>query len=328
MDGELVQGRGRRAVGGGGAAEDTAPIYRAVDVRRGAGAARACSSASGGAKRRTTRSAWCCGLEPYSLQASCVVVASGGSLWRRGAGFWIENSRRASGRSRGVTRRFVSLAKFGGFAAPAARAASGSPGVYSEPSRRRATRSRRAVGSDPRRQCFGLEHLSEVACTPPRRLIGWAFCQPVALRDVFKAPRRLDSGAVDQVMALSLDYVHATDSEPRLACGSRVNPIDIISAAEQKRISAELASVATLARQARPLYFGITPAHAKARVQDDPLFDRSFTAAVDQQTQPRAAVRYFYIKHIGCRHALSRWPALLISARPRRSRPARRPRAS
>ena len=36
-------------------------------------------------------------LSAYSLQASCVVVASGGVLWRRRAGSRSENSGRASG---------------------------------------------------------------------------------------------------------------------------------------------------------------------------------------------------------------------------------------
>ena len=39
-------------------------------------------------------------------------VASGGSLWRRGAGFWIENSRRASGALAASRDVFVSLDKF------------------------------------------------------------------------------------------------------------------------------------------------------------------------------------------------------------------------
>ena len=51
-------------------------------------------------------------LSAYSLQASCVVVASGGSLWRRRAGSRSENSRRASGALAASRDVFVSLAKF------------------------------------------------------------------------------------------------------------------------------------------------------------------------------------------------------------------------
>ena len=63
-------------------------------------------------------------LRAYSLQASCgvtgVVVASGGSLWRRRAGSRSENSRRASGALAASRDVFVSLEKF-----RAPRAASG-----------------------------------------------------------------------------------------------------------------------------------------------------------------------------------------------------------
>ena len=51
-------------------------------------------------------------LSAYSLQASCVVVVSGGSLWRRRAGDRIENSRRASGALAASCDVFVSLDKF------------------------------------------------------------------------------------------------------------------------------------------------------------------------------------------------------------------------
>ena len=51
-------------------------------------------------------------LSAYSLQASCVVVASGGSLWRRWAGSRSENSRRASGALAASRDVFVSLDKF------------------------------------------------------------------------------------------------------------------------------------------------------------------------------------------------------------------------
>ena len=54
-------------------------------------------------------------LSAYSLQASCVVVASGGPRWRRRAGFRMENSRRASGALAASRDVFVSLAKFRGF---------------------------------------------------------------------------------------------------------------------------------------------------------------------------------------------------------------------
>ena len=51
-------------------------------------------------------------LSAYSLQASCVVVASGGVLWRRRAGSRSENSRRASGALAASRDVFVSLDKF------------------------------------------------------------------------------------------------------------------------------------------------------------------------------------------------------------------------
>ena len=54
-------------------------------------------------------------LSAYSLQASCVVVVSGGSLWRRRAGSRSENSRRASGALAASRDVFVSLEKFRGF---------------------------------------------------------------------------------------------------------------------------------------------------------------------------------------------------------------------
>ena len=59
-----------------------------------------------------------------------------------------------------------------------------------------------------------------IAYTPPLRLLGWAFCQPGALRDVFKAVRRPKVWAVYQVMALRLDYVHAAlRDESEALCG-------------------------------------------------------------------------------------------------------------
>ena len=86
-------------------------IYRAVDVRR--------------------RWSWACllvrfwrcvapdhalcfvsVLSAYSLQASCVVVASDGVLWRRRAGSRSENSGRASGALAASRDVFGSLAKF------------------------------------------------------------------------------------------------------------------------------------------------------------------------------------------------------------------------
>ena len=51
-------------------------------------------------------------LRAYSLQASCVVVASDGSLWRRRAGSRSENSRRASGALAASRDVFVSPEKF------------------------------------------------------------------------------------------------------------------------------------------------------------------------------------------------------------------------
>ncbi len=51
-------------------------------------------------------------LSAYSLQASCVVVASGGPLRRRRAGSRSENSRRASGALAASRDVFVSLDKF------------------------------------------------------------------------------------------------------------------------------------------------------------------------------------------------------------------------
>jgi len=51
-------------------------------------------------------------LSAYSLQASCVVVASGGPIWRRRAGSRGENSRRASGALAASRDVFGSLAKF------------------------------------------------------------------------------------------------------------------------------------------------------------------------------------------------------------------------
>ena len=51
-------------------------------------------------------------LSAYSLQASCVVAASGGSIWRRRAGSRSENSGRASGALAASRDVFVSLAKF------------------------------------------------------------------------------------------------------------------------------------------------------------------------------------------------------------------------
>ena len=51
-------------------------------------------------------------LSAYSLQASCVVVASGGPPWRRRAGARSENSRRASGALAASRDVFVSFAKF------------------------------------------------------------------------------------------------------------------------------------------------------------------------------------------------------------------------
>ena len=51
-------------------------------------------------------------LSAYSLQASCVVVASGGPIWRRRAGSRSENSGRASGALAASRDVFVSLAKF------------------------------------------------------------------------------------------------------------------------------------------------------------------------------------------------------------------------
>ena len=51
-------------------------------------------------------------LSAYSLQASCVAVASGGPLRRRRAGARSENSRRASGALAASRDVFVSLAKF------------------------------------------------------------------------------------------------------------------------------------------------------------------------------------------------------------------------
>ena len=51
-------------------------------------------------------------LSAYSLQASCVIVASGGPLRRRRAGSRSENSRRASGALAASRDVFVSLAKF------------------------------------------------------------------------------------------------------------------------------------------------------------------------------------------------------------------------
>ena len=52
-------------------------------------------------------------LSAYSLQASCVVVASGGPRWRRRAGVRSENSRRASGALAASRDAFGSLDKFG-----------------------------------------------------------------------------------------------------------------------------------------------------------------------------------------------------------------------
>ena len=73
-------------------------------------------------------------LSAYSLQASCVVVASGGSLWRRWAGSRSENSRRASGALAASRDVFVSLAKFGAFRRfPQRERPSGSPGKSREP---------------------------------------------------------------------------------------------------------------------------------------------------------------------------------------------------
>ena len=51
-------------------------------------------------------------LRAYSLQASCVVVASSGPLWRRRAGVRSENSRRASGALAASRDVFGSFAKF------------------------------------------------------------------------------------------------------------------------------------------------------------------------------------------------------------------------
>ena len=95
-----------------------------------------------------------------------------------------------------------------------------------------------------------------IACTPPRRLIGWAFCQPVALRDVFKAVRRLDSGAVYQVMALRLDYVHATlRDESGALCGVSES-IQATKEHERGKKRSRGASVCkALEKQVRPLYF-------------------------------------------------------------------------
>ena len=86
-------------------------VYRAVDVRR--------------------RWSWACLLvlfcrcvapdhalcldsvfSAYSLQASCVVVASGGPIWRRRAGSRSENSPRASGALAASRDVLVSFAKF------------------------------------------------------------------------------------------------------------------------------------------------------------------------------------------------------------------------
>ena len=80
-------------------------------------------------------------LSAYSLQASCVVVASGGPLWRRRAGVRSENSRRASGALAASRDVFSSLAKFRGFCRACGLLAAL---VFApEPSRRRGTRRRR-----------------------------------------------------------------------------------------------------------------------------------------------------------------------------------------
>ena len=129
---------------GGGPSFFLHVIYRAVDVRRRWSCAcllvRFCRCVA-------PDHALCLVsvLRAYSLQASCgvtgVVVASGGPLWRRRAGFRSENSRRASGALAASRDVFVSLAKF--LAHSPCERPCGSPGVCPEPSRRRATRRRR-----------------------------------------------------------------------------------------------------------------------------------------------------------------------------------------
>ena len=95
-------------------------------------------------------------LSAYSLQASCVVVASGGPLWRRRAGVRSENSRRASGALAASRDVFVSLAKF-----RALRRLCGLVAALVCVQSPRGDGSEEGVvlGTDPRRQCFGLEHL-------------------------------------------------------------------------------------------------------------------------------------------------------------------------
>ena len=95
-------------------------------------------------------------LSAYSLQASCVVVASGGVFWRRRAGAQGEKSRRASGALAASRDVFVSLAKF-----RAPRRASGLVAALACARCPAATGDKKAsfLGSDPRRQCFGLQHL-------------------------------------------------------------------------------------------------------------------------------------------------------------------------
>ena len=66
-------------------------------------------------------------LSAYSLQASCVVVASGGPLWRRWAGVWIENSRRASGAL--AASRLISSSSLGAIGGRRASSLSGVLGV-------------------------------------------------------------------------------------------------------------------------------------------------------------------------------------------------------
>ena len=95
-------------------------------------------------------------LRAYSLQASCVFVASGGPLWRRRAGSRRENSRRASGALAASRDVLVSFAKF-----RAPRRASGLVAALACARCPAATGDKKAsfLGSDPRRQCFGLQHL-------------------------------------------------------------------------------------------------------------------------------------------------------------------------
>ena len=95
-------------------------------------------------------------LSAYSLQASCVVVASGGPRWRRRAALGAKNL----GELRALSRRHAtSLSLSRSFARLAARAALQQPWCVLRALAATGDKKASFLGTDPRRQCFGLEHL-------------------------------------------------------------------------------------------------------------------------------------------------------------------------